>query len=314
MFSFDWRKWGKQVRDSQRAPARERYSFRPLLEVLEDRVVLSGNNVTTAASAATAFFSPQAQEVPLRATVSDTSNSATTVNEGTVTFTMKDSSGNTVGSPVQATVSNGVATTSSFSLPAGQAVGSYNIDVSYSDSSGDFIDSGDTASTLTVSAANVTTLASAESVAFSLQAQTVFLSAAVTDASNAAVTVNGGNVTFTLKDANGNTVGSPVQGSVSSGIADASFNLPAGQALGSYSIDVSYSDSSGDFTDSGDTASTLTITPPTSPRRRVRRRPPSVRRRKRYPSAPQSATSAFPPTRSTRATSPSPSRTPTATP
>ncbi len=166
-------------------------------------------------------------------------------------------------STAQGAVSNDVAT-AALSLPAGQAAGSYSIDVSYSDSSGDFTDSGDTPSTLTVSAANVATIAQASSVAYSTSGQVLSLQATVSDTSSPANTVNEGNVTFTIEDAKGNSVGTTV-GAVSNGVATAAFSLPTGQAPGAYTLQVAFSDPSGDFTDTSDKSAALTLnfTPPT---------------------------------------------------
>jgi hypothetical protein len=237
-----------------------RYRFRPCLEALEDRLVLS-TGVTTSAAAESAVFSTQAQTVPLSASVIDPNNSSDIVNAGTVTFAIVNGSGAAVGNSVQASVSNGTVTATNFSLPAGQAVGSYTIKVSYSDSSGNFTDAGDTSNTLAVSAASVTTTTQAASTTFnSSQAQTVLLTAVVSDTSQPTDTVNEGTVTFTVVGSNGDTIGSQSQASVSNGIAFATnFSLPAGQAVGSYTIKASYSDSSGNFIGGGNTSNTLTV-------------------------------------------------------
>ncbi len=218
--------------------------------------------VKTTANTSTAVFSTQAQTVSLSATVADTSNPADLVNEGSVTFTIKDSNGNTIGSsPISATVSNGTATVNNYSLPAGAAAGSYTILVSYSDPLGNFVDEGDNSNTLTVTPANVKTMANTSTAIFSTAAQTVSLSAAVADASHSGDVVNEGSVTFTLKDSKGNTIGSSVPGTVNNGSASATVALPAGQAAGAYTIAVSYTDSVGNFTDGGDTSGALTVSP-----------------------------------------------------
>jgi hypothetical protein len=216
-------------------------------------------NVTTSAGTSSAVFSTAGQPVILSATVTDTSHPGDVVNEGSVTFTVQDSHGDTIGKAVQGSVSGGTAS-ASFSLPAGLAAGSYKILVSYSDSAGNFTDSGDTGNTLTVTPARVTTTAGASSIIFSTASQLVTLNATVSDTSHPADTVSEGVVTFTVQDSHGNTVGSPVQGNVNGGSASANFSLPAGQAAGAYTIRVSYSDSNGNFTDNGDTSSTLTVT------------------------------------------------------
>ncbi len=215
--------------------------------------------VATTAKSVSAIYSPNQQTLALSATLANISVPANTVGEGTVTFTITDAKGNTVGT-VQGNVTGGTAN-ANFNLPAGLAPGNYTIGVSYSDTtgSGNFVDAGDTSATLTITPANVTTKTSNVSAVYSPNAQTLALSATVTDASIPTDTVGEGVVTFTI--ANGSTVLGTVQGNVTGGKANANFNLPAGQALGTYTISVSYSDSSGNFSDSGDTGATLTLTP-----------------------------------------------------
>ena len=70
---------------------------------------------TTTVADASAIFSPADQTVVLSATVS---TSAGTVNEGTVTFTVRDASNNVIGSPVVGNVSGGTAT-ANYTLPGG---------------------------------------------------------------------------------------------------------------------------------------------------------------------------------------------------
>ncbi len=219
-------------------------------------LTISPAKVTTKASNVSTFYSPNTQTLALSAAVTDISISTDTVGEGTVTFTVK--SGSTVLGSVQGNVTNGTAN-ANFNLPAGQALGSYTITVGYTDSSGNFIDNGDTAATLTISPANVTTTASNVSAVYSPNGQTLTLDATVTDASISTDTVGEGAVTFTIKS--GSTVLGSVQGNVTNGTASANFNLPGGQAAGSYSISVTYNDNTGHFLDSGDTAATLTISP-----------------------------------------------------
>jgi uncharacterized repeat protein (TIGR03803 family) len=213
---------------------------------------------TTAASPVSATYNTTSQSLLLNASVADASISTDTVSEGTVTFTVKNSNGITVGTSVQGVVSKGKAS-ADFTLPAGQAAGSYSINVSYTDAAGNFIDSGDTAGALTVSSSSVLTTANNISTAYSAKARTVTLTANVKDDLDPKEAVNEGTVTFTIKQ--GSTAIGTVQGAVlSNGTASANFNLPAGQLLGSYAINVSYNDSLGNFIDGGDTPGTLTIT------------------------------------------------------
>jgi hypothetical protein len=218
-------------------------------------------NVATTANSVSTVYSSNIQGLALSASVANTSVPSNTVGEGTVTFTITDSNDKTVGS-VDGNVQGGTAN-AVFNLPAGQALGTYTIAVSYSDTtgSGNFIDHGDTSATLTITPANVTTKAnSVATVSYSPNGQTLALSATVTDVSVPAGAVNEGVVTFTV--ANGSTViDTPVQATVSGGTANASFNLPAGQALGIYTITISYSDGSGNFKDINNTGATFTVTP-----------------------------------------------------
>jgi hypothetical protein len=223
----------------------------------------NADNVTTTAGDASATFSSADQTVQLSATVTDTTNGGTTVNEGTVLFTVKDSSGNVIGKAVSGGVQGGDAT-ANFTLPGGTAVGTYTINVSYSDSAGNFTDTQDNSGTLTVrstnsNADNVTTTASDASATFSSADQTVQLNAAVIDTTNGGTLVKEGTILFTVKDSSGNTIGTPVSGMVQNGTAMANFTLPGGTAIGSYTINVSYSDSAGNFTDTQDVSGTLTV-------------------------------------------------------
>lgn len=214
-------------------------------------LAVNPSNVTTTANPSTAVFSTATQTVNLSAVVADTSNPADRVGEGIVTFTVKDGNGNPIGT-AQGNVTGGSAN-SAFTLPAGQAAGTYTIAVRYADNNGDFTDGGDVNSTLKVSPANVTTTANSATVVFSTASQTLLLHATVGSG------VNEGSVTFALKDSSGNQIGSPVSGTVSGGTATAHYSLPPGLAAGNYTLTVHYSDSSGNFTDNGDINSTLTV-------------------------------------------------------
>ncbi|HTU92785.1 MAG TPA: hypothetical protein VMF69_22075, partial [Gemmataceae bacterium] len=225
----------------------------PIANLVVDSLV---DSVTTKANNVTAIYSTNPQTVALNATVTDVLNPTNVINEGTVTFTIKN--GSTVIGSVQAAVSDGTASTN-YTLPGGLAAGSYTIAVSFSDSSGTYGDDGDTYGTLIITPANVNTTAANLTASYSTNVQTLTLHATVADSSFPNDTVGEGTVTFTVK--NGNTVIGSGQGTVSGGKASASVILPAQQPTGIYTIAVSYSDSLGNFIDNGDTNGTLTVNP-----------------------------------------------------
>jgi photosystem II stability/assembly factor-like uncharacterized protein len=100
---------------------------------------------TTAAANVTTYFPLGAQLVKLTAAVT---SAAGTVDEGTVTFTVR-SDGAIVGTPVTSgTVSNGLASVL-YILPPGTAADSYSIDAVYN-AGADFIGSSDSTHALTV--------------------------------------------------------------------------------------------------------------------------------------------------------------------
>ncbi len=221
--------------------------------------ITPANVTTTANSFSATYTNTSTQNLLLSASVADTSIRTDTVSEGTVTFTIEDSSGNQVGSVEQGTVSGGKAS-AYFTLPQAQPAGNYTINVSYSDSAGNFADGGDNSGTLTNDPSNADTTANNVSTAYSSAAQTLTLSANIADDIDPTETVGEGTVTFTVK--NGSTTIGTAHGTVNSkDTASAYFNLPAGTAPGNYAIDVSYSDSAGNFTDFLDNAGKLTVTP-----------------------------------------------------
>jgi hypothetical protein len=242
-------------RNARRRPSIQ-HRVRPYLESLEDRLAPSADLVTVVGGNVSTSYSESQQSLTLTASVTDVTNSSIKVNEGTVSFTVKDTSGNQVGSTVTGNVSNDSASTS-FTLPAGEAAGNYVIDVSYSDTPNNFTDNGtDTPGALTVSAASTTTTASNTTATFSESNQPVELTATVT---SSAGIVNEGSVTFTVVDGSGNTIGTAISGNVSNGSARVSYVLPGGTAAGSYTIQAAYSDSAGNFTASSDNTHSLTV-------------------------------------------------------
>jgi hypothetical protein len=218
-------------------------------------LTLAPAQVTTKAVNAATVYSPNAQALTFNATVADASIASDTVNEGVVTFTIL--SGTTIIGNGRGTVSDGQVS-ANFDWSAGRAPpGNYTIAVSYSDSQGNFVDGGDSKGVLAVAPAGVATTANSATITLP-QDQSVTLSANVADTSIGTDTVNEGSVRFTIES--GSTIiGTPVTGTVSGGTASANFSLPQGLAAGNYSIAVAYSDSAGNFTDSGDASATLTI-------------------------------------------------------
>ena len=187
-------------------------------------------------------------------------SAAGTVNVGTVTFTLLDST-TVVGTAVTVSVVAGAAS-ASYTLPAGTASGSYIIQATYTGTA-NFGSSSDNTQRLTVGlavvAATTTTAATSTSVVFSASSQAVTLSATV---SSPAGTVNEGTETFTLLS--GTTViGTPVTVNVVAGAASASYGLPAALSPASYSIQAVYNGTA-DFSGSSDTSQSLTVTEPTT--------------------------------------------------
>jgi hypothetical protein len=217
---------------------------------------------TTSASSAKTSFSEAAQDVTLKATVTSTVG---TVNQGTVTFFVRDSESNLIGSQVSGgAVTNGAAS-AVYSLPAGTAAGTYTIQAVYSPGTPSNLQgsasSGPSNGNLTVSAATTTTAASGASTPYSAAAQTVTLTATVTSPGGA---VNEGTVAFTVFNSHNVQIGSQQSGgTVANGSASATYTLPAGTAIGSYTIQAAYTDASpGNFqgsTSSGTGNGTLTV-------------------------------------------------------
>jgi predicted extracellular nuclease len=98
---------------------------------------------TTTVADATAVFSTTDQSVTLTANVT----AAATINEGTVTFTVRDSGNNVIGLPVAGNVSGGVAT-ATYTLPGGTAPQALTITGEFS--GGDFTQPSTGTGTLSV--------------------------------------------------------------------------------------------------------------------------------------------------------------------
>jgi hypothetical protein len=194
------------------------------------------------------WFSNLPRTVHLSVQVSAADASSTgPVNEGHVIFSAL---GQTLVAPVQ----DGTAS-ATLTIPGGTAgstptesggtpAASYPLTATYTDDSpdpGHFADSS-ASTTLTITPAAVVTAAEPQTAKTSAAAQTLTLTARVTDPNNPADVVTEGTVTFTVHDSSGKAIGSPVSAPVIKGAAAAPYVLPAGLHPGSYTIAVSYAD------------------------------------------------------------------------
>ena len=207
---------------------------------------------TISVSGASAAFSEISGEGAML--FANVNSAAGTINEGSVSFTVFSGSTQVAG-PFVMSVSNGVASGDAF-IPAGTATGTYIIDAVYNGTAS-FASSLPSSGNLTISAASTTSSASAASTSFSSSRSERALTASVT---SAAGTVSEGMVTFTILNG-GTPVGSSVPANVNSGTANASYPLPPGTAIGSYTIKAVYTDT-GSFAGSSDLTHTLTVTGP----------------------------------------------------
>ena len=228
--------------------------------------VSAATTTVTPAAAATEFSASSGEGFSLSANVS---SPAGTINEGAVTFTILDGSGKQVGSPIILSVLAGVASGNS-SLPAKTPVGSYTIQAVY-DGTASFATSLVSNSNLTVSAATTATAAANVQIPFNSAAQAVSLTANVTSPSG---TVNEGTVTFTILSG-ATPIGSAVSGNVASGVATASYTLPGGTAIGTYTIKAVYTDPA-NFLGSTDTNHSLGVTGPPGTQWKIHTQPSST--------------------------------------
>ena len=216
--------------------------------------VSAASTTVTPSGGNTSFNELGGEGIALSATVS---SPAGTPNEGSVSFIVKNGSGVQIAGPIVVSVLSGNATENA-SLPAGTPVGTYVIQAVYTGTAS-FATSLPATSSLTVTAANTTTIAMAAQAPFNPTSQMIPLTASVTSTAGA---VSEGTITFTIL--NGPTpVGMPVPASVSSsGTANASYTLPANTAIGAYTIQANYTDPGGSFSGSSDLSHYLTITQP----------------------------------------------------
>ena len=205
---------------------------------------------TTTAVNATTVFSDAQQNVTLDASVT---SSGGTVNEGIVTFQLKDGATN-IGTAVTSPTVSAEPVSVSYTLPAGTLAKTYSIQASYGVGT-NFSNSSDTAKTLTIQKASTTTLAVNATTVFDDAQQNVTLNASITSGGGA---VNEGTVTFQIKDG-GTNIGTAVTSStVSSGAASVSYTLPANTTAKEFSIQASYSGGPA-FLASSDNSKSLTV-------------------------------------------------------
>jgi hypothetical protein len=211
--------------------------------------VAAAPTTLTTSNVAAAFSSVGGEGISLSANVS---SSAGTVNEGTVAFTITDSSSKQVVPPIYVSVANGVASTN-YLLPAGTAPGTYNLQVVYNGTAS-YAASLPMTATLTIGAATTTTTASTVTAAAGASPTLI---ATVTSPGG---TVNTGMVTFTVLN-NGTTIGTPQSANVSNGTASVSYAIPGNTAVGTYTIQAVYGATT-DFGTSSDSTHSLVVTPP----------------------------------------------------
>ncbi len=209
---------------------------------------LSEDASATYSSNASVVYNANAQEVALSATVVGAGGPVT---GGTETFTILSGSTD-VGTPITENVANGAAS-GTYTIPAGTLGGVYTIQAVFSGTS-TLTGSSDSSHTLTISDAATTTAAKSASTTFSTSNQTISLSATVT---SLAGIVNEGTETFTILSGM-TTIGTPATANVSNGAVTASYTLPGGTAVGTYTIEAVYNGTV-DFATSTDTSQSLTI-------------------------------------------------------
>jgi hypothetical protein len=215
-------------------------------------LTIAKGTTSTAASNASAAFSNAEQSMTLNATV--TSDGAP-VSQGTVTLTVFTSAGVQIGQPTTSGTVSGGSASAVFVLPAGQAPGSYTIDAVYNPGN-DYEESSDSTHVLSVGLAATSTSTTDAVATFNTASQTVTLSATVTSGGTG---VDEGTVTFTVFTAGDVQVGQPTTSSnVAAGLASAIFTSPAGQSVGTYTIQTVYNPGL-DYQTSSDSTHTLTL-------------------------------------------------------
>ena len=211
----------------------------------------SAGSVTISKATPTITFTPPSSEPYANSgtfTVSaSSSNSADTANASPITFTSQTSGVCSVATVLSVTTVT-IATAGTCTIQASQASNSYYNAASTSGSTA----IGQVATTISEAAP--------ASRSYATWAQSVSLSATVKD-STGTTTLTGatGTITFTAYDSTcTNVLGAAVEGAVSSGVANATYILPASTTAGSYCVKALYSGDT-DFVASSSGAQTLTV-------------------------------------------------------
>jgi Bacterial Ig-like domain (group 3) len=212
---------------------------------------------TTAVDNKTTTFSNIAQNITLTATV----NAASTVNQGTVTFQVKDGASNVGSAVTSGTLTAGSASVI-YALPPGTPAKNYTIQAAYS--GGPNFQASTSAGTLTVNAAPptitpTTTTVDNKAATFNSAAQSVNLTATVAAAS----TVNQGTVTFQVLDGLSNIGSAVTSGTMTTGSASVIYLLPAGTTPKNYTIQAAYSGGSNFQSSNGSGFLTVNAVSPT---------------------------------------------------
>ncbi len=216
-----------------------------------------GAQTTTTVQALSLEYRAGVQSVLLRATI----NSASPVNDGTVTFAVQTSASVAVGSVVTSgTVVNGVAT-AVYDVPAGTLPQTLVIIAVYSSSSAFASSTGE--GSLLIGQAPTSTSALPAFAPLSKNAQVVSLMASVSSADP--VPIGAGTVSFTVRNGANVVVGTPVVAAVNSGMASANYTIPGGLSAQLLTISAAYGGSAGYALSSGTSvlslgASPLTVT------------------------------------------------------
>jgi hypothetical protein len=223
-------------------------------------VTIAAGLTTTTTIDVSTTYNDGAQSVGLIATVFNPAG----VEGGLVTFTVRDSLLNQIGSTVSAPVNDSLAI-ADYTLPGGTSVQTLTITAVYAGTVS-FLTSSGTAS-LVIDPAPTTTAAANATVGFSATNQPVTLSATVTSPGG---TVNAGAVTFTVRTAGLVQVGSTASASVTGGAATAVYTLPGGTPAQTLTVTASYA-ATPNFGASSGTAAlivgcpTITILPTVAP-------------------------------------------------